>query len=41
MSGLIGLYIVAGVLIGFLAGNLMCYLASHCKNKILQKESHE
>lgn len=33
MSGLIALYVVAGVLIGFLVGNLMCTLVSRCKNK--------
>jgi hypothetical protein len=33
MSGLIALYVIAGVLIGFLVGNLMCHLVSRCKNK--------
>ena len=41
MNIVMALYVVAGVLLGFLAGNLMCYLASRCKNKILHKESNE
>lgn len=37
MSMMIGLYVVAGVLIGFLVGNLMCNLVSRCRNKIHDK----
>ena len=41
MNVVMALYVVAAIMMGFLAGNLMCYLASRCKNKILHKDSDE
>jgi hypothetical protein len=41
MNVVMALYVVAAIMIGFLAGNLMCHLVSRCKNKILQEEPYE